>query len=71
MPGDGVVAVGGVVDLAEAAAERDLGLRVEVQTAEDQNPVVFQRVEDGRTDRVVGGQPAGVEAGDLGADGRR
>ena len=55
-PGDGVVTVGGMIDLAEPAAEGDLGLRVEVQAAKDQNPVVFQRIQDRFTDRVVGSQ---------------
>ena len=65
-----MVAVGGVVDLAEPAAERDLRLGVEVQAAEDQHAVVLQRVEDRVAERVVGCQPIGVDAGDLGADGR-
>ena len=71
MPDDRVVPVGRAVDLAEATAERDLGFGFEVQAAEDQHAVVLQGVEDGRTDRVIGGQPVGVNAGDFSADGRR
>ena len=69
MPGDRVMTVGGVVDVAEAAAERDLGLGVKPQPAKDQNTVVLQRIQDGFTDRVVGGQVGGIQAGDFGADG--
>ena len=60
-----------MIDLTESSAERHLRLRIEVQATEDQNPVVFQRVEDGFADRIVGGERGRVEAGDLGADATR
>src|SRR6185437_16239204 len=47
-PGDRVMPVGGVIDLAEAAAESYLRLRSEVQAAKNQDSVGFQRVQDGR-----------------------
>ena len=37
-----MLTVGGVIDLAEPAAEGDLGLGIELQTTEDQNSIVFQ-----------------------------
>src|ERR1700757_1637970 len=41
---DGMMTVGGVIDLAEAAAESNLRLGIKSQTTKDQDSVVLQRL---------------------------
>ena len=67
--GHGVVAVGRVIDLSEAATEGDLGLRFDPQPPKDQNPVVLQRIQYGLAGRVIGAQVHRIQPSDFGADG--
>lgn len=60
------MAVGGPVDLTETLRECHLRFGFQVQTAEHQHAVVLERVEHGRGDTVVGGQPFGIDADHLG-----
>ncbi len=64
-----MMAVGRVVDLAESAAERHLRLGCQAQPGKHQHAIVFQRVEDGGAERIVGGQHVGIQARHLRAYG--
>ena len=64
----GVLALAEDLDLAELAAEHDLGLVVEVEVAEHERPVVLERLERPGREVVVVEQLLAVDAVDLGAD---
>ena len=61
----GRIAARRVVHLTQVPAKRDLGLRVEVQAAEDEDAVRLERVEDGRGQGAVAGQAIDADADDL------
>ena len=64
-----MMTVGGVIDLAEPAAECHLRFGIQSETRKHQHAVVLERLEHRCTERVVAGQPVGVDAEDLCADG--
>ena len=58
-----------LVDLAQPLAERDLGLRVHVQTTEHQDAVRLERGHDLARELVVRQQPVAIDAHDFGTNG--
>jgi hypothetical protein len=63
------VMTGRHVDPAEPPAEGDLPLGVEVQPAEHQHPVRFERVHDRRGEHVVRQELLDADTSDFGTDG--
>ena len=59
-----------MIDVAESTAERHLRLRRQSEARKDQHAIVFQRFEHGFGQRIVGGQPVGIQPDDLGSDRR-